>query len=248
MAKFEIMTMRKGEITTIDSFINNFNTIGANMKALCVSAFNFLTSEDKELVKSFRCRVIDELNMSKSSLSYMKTAGRLYMMHDIFSEFPYTNVVFFDKAIEKFIERNPDVSEIKHDDEFLSRDEVIAEGVIVELARLHSSHVGELEECKDSLLELSQKELKHLIEIYCKDEETTEDTEETSEETEETTEDDVEEIDDEVIEEVNDHIVTFYDEEIDSIINLIDAILESPKPSKQAMIDALTDIRGILNK
>lgn len=241
MANYELVTMRKGEIKSVDSFITNFKTIGANMKALCVSAFNFLTSEDKEVVKDFRCRVIDELNMSKTALSFMKTAGRLYLMNDIFSEFPYTNVVLFNNAIKAFKSRNEGVED----------DEVIVSHVFEDLAKLHNSNVSDgLDNYKECLLGLSQKELRHLIDIYSKDDEpeVVEDDSTESESTEDDSEDTDEVINDEVIEEVNDHIITFYDEEIDSIIGLIDSVIENPKASKQTMIDALNDIRSILNK
>lgn len=240
MANYELVTMRKGEIKSVDSFIINFKTIGANMKALCVSAFNFLTSEDKEVVKDFRCRVIDELNMSKATLSFMKTAGRLYLMNDIFAEFPYTNVVLFDNAIKAFKSRNE-----------VTDDDTIVYHVFEDLAKLHSSTVSEgLDNYKECLLGLSQKELKHLIDIYSKDDEpeVVEDDSTESESTEDDSEDTEEVIDDEVIEEVNDHIVTYYDEEIDSIMCLIDSVIENPKASKQTMIDALNDIKRVLNK
>lgn len=240
MANYELVTMRKGEIKSVDSFIINFKTIGANMKALCVSAFNFLTSEDKEVVKDFRCRVIDELNMSKATLSFMKTAGRLYLMNDIFAEFPYTNVVLFDNAIKAFKSHNE-----------VTDDDTIVYHVFEDLAKLHSSTVSEgLDNYKECLLGLSQKELKHLIDIYSKDDEpeVVEDYSTESESAEDDSEDNDEVIDDEVIDEVNDHIVTYLDDEIDSIICLIDSVIENPKASKQTMIDALNDIKRVLNK
>ena len=47
--KYELTTISKGTIKTVDSFIKNFNAIGANMKALSVSAYKFLTDENKDV-------------------------------------------------------------------------------------------------------------------------------------------------------------------------------------------------------
>lgn len=231
--EYALTTIEKGEIKSVDSFITNFKSMGTNMKALSVSAYKFLTSEDKEVNKEFRCRVMDELNMTKATLSYLKTAGELYTLDDRFSEFAYTNVIFFKKVVESLEEK---------DDAHLSQ-------MFENLALMHNSYAEE-DTYITVLASLSQKELKNLIDKYMKkdevevvdDVEETEDTDETEDIDEEpgTSEDEVEE--------VNGHYVTFLDDEIDSIICLIDTCLENKKISKIALLDALKDIRNILDK
>lgn len=231
--EYVLTTIKKGEIKSVDSFITNFKSMGANMKALSVSAYKFLTSEDKEVKKEFRCRVMDELNMTKATLSYLKTAGELYTLDDRFSEFAYTNVIFFKKVVESLEEK---------DDAHLSQ-------MFENLALMHNSYAEE-DTYITVLASLSQKELKNLIDKYMKkdevevvdDAEETEDTDDepgTSEDEPGTSEDEVEE--------VNGHYVTYLDDEIDSIICLIDTCLENKKISKVALLDALEDIRKVLD-
>lgn len=153
MANYELVTIRKGTIKTVDSFIQNFNAIGANMKALSVSAFAFLTSEDKELKNDFQIRVMDELGMTKATLSYLKTAGWLYTLDDRFSQFAYTNVIYFKKAINFFTETN----EVEANETTLTK-------MFEELATLHNSTLTE--GYVEALAELSQKELNNLINKY----------------------------------------------------------------------------------
>ena len=230
--EYVLTTINKGEIKSVDSFITNFKSMGANMKALSVSAYKFLTSEDKEVKKEFRCRVMDELNMTKATLSYLKTAGELYTLDDRFSEFAYTNVIFFKKVVDSLEEK---------DDAHLSQ-------MFENLALMHNSYAEE-DTYITVLASLSQKELKNLIDKYMKkdeievvdDVEETEDTVETEDTDEEpgTSEDEVEE--------VNGHYVTYLDDEIDSIICLIDTCLENEKISKVALLAALEDIRKVLD-
>ena len=151
MANFSLVTVKKGNITTVDGFIKTFNTIGHNMKALAVSAYGFLTSEDKELSIEFGKRVRDELKMSKATLSNLRTAGWLYSLNDYFENFAYTNVVLFKKNVEELEEVND-----------------ITLGVMLrEIAQLSNSQLSDdVNECVDYLTELSQKDLKHLIEVY----------------------------------------------------------------------------------
>ena len=230
--EYVLTTINKGEIKSVDSFITNFKSMGANMKALSVSAYKFLTSEDKEVKKEFRCRVMDELNMTKATLSYLKTAGELYTLDDRFSEFAYTNVIFFKKVVDSLEEK---------DDAHLSQ-------MFENLALMHNSYAEE-DTYITVLASLTQKELKNLIDKYMKkdeievvdDVEETEDTVETEDTDEEpgTSEDEVEE--------VNGHYVTYLDDEIDSIICLIDTCLENEKISKVALLAALEDIRKVLD-
>lgn len=181
MANFSLVTVKKGNITTVDGFIKTFNTIGHNMKALAVSAYGFLTSEDKELSIEFGKRVRDELKMSKATLSNLRTAGWLYSLNDYFENFAYTNVVLFKKNVEELEEVND-----------------ITLGVMLrEIAQLSNSQLSDdVNECVEYLTELSQKDLKHIIEVYntpiaeATVEDVTEDTEEAvEEETEEAVED-----------------------------------------------------------
>ena len=228
--EYVLTTIKKGEIKSVDSFITNFKSMGANMKALSVSAYKFLTSEDKEVKKEFRCRVMDELNMTKATLSYLKTAGELYTLDDRFSEFAYTNVIFFKKVVESLEEK---------DDAHLSQ-------MFENLALMHNSYAEE-DTYITVLASLSQKELKNLIDKYMKKDEVVDDVED-AEETEETEDTDEEPgTSEDEVEEVNGHYVTYLDDEIDSIICLIDGCLENNKISKTALLDALKDIRSILD-
>lgn len=151
MANFSLVTVKKGNITTVDGFIKTFNTIGHNMKALAVSAYGFLTSEDKELSIEFGKRVRDELKMSKATLSNLRTAGWLYTLNDYFENFAYTNVVLFKKNVEELEEVN---------DATLGM-------MLREIAQLSNSQLSDdVNECVEYLTQLSQKDLKHVIEVY----------------------------------------------------------------------------------
>ena len=229
MANYDLITIRKGEIKTIDSFINSFNAIGSNMKAICVSAFKFMTSDDKDLKIEFQKRVFDELNLSPATLSQMKNSGMLYLLDDRFSEFAYTNVVYFKKVIDAMDEVNENT--LTH--------------MFEELAKYHNSRITE--GFVESLVELSQKELRNLIDKYLtkddKEEDTTGETEETEDETEETTE---ETPSDEEINEVNIHYVTFIDDDINTVLEKLTEIIETPKMSKAGIMERLGDIKEIL--
>lgn len=151
MANFSLVTVKKGNITTVDGFIKTFNTIGHNMKALAVSAYGFLTSEDKELSIEFGKRVRDELKMSKATLSNLRTAGWLYSLNDYFENFAYTNVVLFKKNVEELEEVN---------DATLGM-------MLREIAQISNSKLSDdVNECVEYLTQLSQKDLKHIIEVY----------------------------------------------------------------------------------
>lgn len=162
MANFSLVTVKKGNITTVDGFIKTFNTIGHNMKVLAVSAYGFLTSDDKELSIEFGKRVRDELNMSKATLSNLRTAGWLYSLSDIFEQFSYTNVVLFKKNIEELKDENGNI------------DLFVLYKFIVDLAITADGFMelkcDNLEDdakiASDFLATFSQKDLKHLIEVY----------------------------------------------------------------------------------
>lgn len=229
MANYELITISKGTIKTVDSFIKNFNAIGANMKALSVSAYKFLTSEDKELKKDFQIRVKDELNMSASTMTFLKTAGGLYLLDDRFADFAYTNVIYFKKAIEYFEEKN----DIEISEESLTT-------LFKELALLHNSRLTE--GFVESLVELSQKELKHLIDIYTSDE-VEELVEESSEESsEESNEEEVEEPTEEELEEVNAHVVPVLDDDLQVILDVIAEVTD--KTSKIELREKLEYIKN----
>lgn len=230
MANYELITISKGTIKTVDSFIKNFNAIGANMKALSVSAYKFLTSEDKELKKDFQIRVKDELNMSASTMTFLKTAGGLYLLDDRFADFAYTNVIYFKKAIEYFEEKN---------DIEISKESLTT--MFKELALLHNSRLTE--GFVESLVELSQKELKHLIDIYTSEEveevveESTED-----ESSEESSEEEVEEPNEEEVEEVNTHVVPVLDDDLQVILDVIAEVTD--KTSKIELREKLEYIKN----
>ena len=139
---YELTTISKGTIKTVDSFIKNFNAIGANMKALSVSAYKFLTDENKDVKIEFQKRVMDELKMSKTTLSFLKTAGYLYLLDDRFSEFAYTNVIYFKKAIDYFTKKN----EVEPTEEVITT-------MFEDIAKYHNSRIKE--NFVDSLVELS---------------------------------------------------------------------------------------------
>lgn len=230
--KYELTTISKGTIKTVDSFIKNFNAIGANMKALSVSAYKFLTDENKDVKIEFQKRVMDELKMSKTTLSFLKTAGYLYLLDDRFSEFAYTNVIYFKKAIDYFTNKN----DCEVNEKTLST-------MFEEIAKLHNSRLTE--NFVDSLVELSQKELKNLIEKYVSRETSNE--EETEEETtEEVTEEDTTE--EETTSEEDEEQAKFYsiiDDDYNDIISTLETIMNSPKMSK---VEMLTNIKKVYDK
>lgn len=125
------------------------------MKALAVSAYGFLTSEDKELSIEFGKRVRDELGMSKATLSNLRTAGWLYTLSDVFEKFSYTNIVLFKKNVEELKDENGVI------------DMVALNKFIEELALSSNSRLThDLDNYVNYLSGLSQKELKHIIEVY----------------------------------------------------------------------------------
>lgn len=229
MANYELVTIKKGTIKTVDSFINTFNSIGANMKALSVSAFAFLTSEDKELKKDFQIRVMDELGMTKATLSYLKTAGWLYTLDDRFSNFAYTNVIYFKKAINYFTEKN----EVEANETTLSK-------MFEDLAKLHNSRLTE--GYVEALASLSQKELNNLINKYVSEEVEPEVVEEVEPEaTEEVTEDTTDEFEGE------EEQATFYNIIDDDFAKMVELILGvNEKTSKAEMLDRIKEIARIL--
>ena len=205
MANYSLVTVLKGEIKTVDAFIKTANSIGHNMKALCVSAYTFLNDDDKEVVKDFTARVMDELNYSNSTLSQMKFTGEMYAEYnDFFKDFSYTNTYEFRKLINKL--EVVDEAHIKH--------------MLIALGNFTNSRLGDnIEKCVEYLSALSQKTLRGIINKYCdfldgkvvevKKEDVKEVTEEEAEETEE------------VIEEVNEHIYNVTDDELNAIISAL---------------------------
>ena len=237
--KYELTTISKGTIKTVDSFIKNFNAIGANMKALSVSAYNFLTDENKEIKIEFQKRVMDELKMSKTTLSFLKTAGYLYLLDDRFSEFAYTNVIYFKKAIDYFTKKN----DCEINEKTLST-------MFEEIALFSNSHLTKEEENYiNYLVGLSQKELKNLIEKYVSRETSNE--EETEDTTEEVTEEDTTE--EETTSEEVEEQAKFYsiiDEDFDEVMTLLTEIKNNPKMAKAEIyknIDGILEILTSIN-
>lgn len=233
--KYEIITMKKGTIKTVDGFIKNFNAIGANMKALAVSAYAFLTSEDKEFKKDFQIRVMDELGMTKATLSYLKTAGWLYTLDDRFSEFAYTNVIYFKKAIEYFSKKNGvDINE---------NTEALLTTMFKEIATLHNSTLKSL--FVESLTELSQKELANLINKYVSRETSEEVEEDTTEEaTDNEAPEELEEDGEEIEVEEQAHFYSIIDEDFDIMYNTICEITSSM--SKLEVMERVAKVKDML--
>ena len=244
--KFEMVTIRKGEIKTIDAFIQSFNAIGSNMRTLSVTAYRFLSDDNVEIRKEFKTRCLDELHMSPSTISFLKTAGMLYTASHVFYDFPYTNVIFFKKAVDYYIEKNyPN----KLDWEFVDDD--ICENVVIELAKLHYSFINpdDTEECKNQLLTLSQKELKNLIEKYIAPPvEVVDDTDDASDDTEDDTSEDTTDDNtptDEEMDEVNSHYITYIDDDIYEVISLLSSVQHNM--TKQGMMDIMKQAVDKLN-
>ena len=228
---YELTTISKGTIKTVDSFIKNFNAIGANMKALSVSAYKFLTDENKDVKIEFQKRVMDELKMSKSTLSFLKTAGYLYTLDVRFGEFAYTNVIYFKKALDYFTKKN----EVEPTEDVITT-------MFEDIAKFHNSRITE--NFVESLVELSQKELKNLIDKYVsretlEDEEVEEDTTEV-EESEDTTE--VEESEDTTEEQAK--FYSIIDEDMNTIMDCLNEI--NDKMSKVEIMKRVTTIKEIL--
>ena len=222
MANCSLVTVKKGNITTVDGFIKTFNTIGHNMKVLAVSAYGFLTSEDKDLSIEFGKRVRDELNMSKATLSNLRTAGWLYSLSDIFEQFSYTNVVLFKKNVEELKDENG-VIDLCVLYKFIIELAITADG-FMELKCDNLEDDAKI--ASDFLATFSQKDLKHLIEVYNTPiaEATIEDVEETEETAEETEE--TEDVIDLELEEVeyDDPRITMYKDDIVNTLNILGAI------------------------
>ena len=230
MANYELITISKGTIKTVDSFIKNFNAIGANMKALSVSAYKFLTDENKDVKIEFQKRVMDELNMSKSTLSFLKTAGWLYLLDERFDMFAYTNVVYFKKVVEMLDEIN---------DANLTR-------MFEDLATFHNSYITE--KFVESLAELSQKDLRNLIDKFVASHETeVEETED--EETEDDTDVEETEYDTDVEETEDEEQARFYsiiDEDYEILMNTICEI--NDKMSKVEIMNRVAKIKDIVER
>ena len=219
MANFSLVTVSRGEIKSVDGFINTFNSIGHNMKVLAVSAYGFMTSDDKELSIEFGKRVRDELHMSKSTLSNLRASGWLYSLSDVFEKFSYTNVVLFKKNVEELKDENENIGmynlykfivdlAIMADSRLDLKCEDLADDAIV---------------ASDFLASLSQKELKNLIDTYntpVEEAKIVEESEEATEEVEEETED--EEIEEAV--EYDDPRITMYKDDIVNTLNILGGI------------------------
>ena len=230
---YELTTISKGTIKTVDSFIKNFNAIGANMKALSVSAYKFLTDENKDVKIEFQKRVMDELKMSKTTLSFLKTAGYLYTLDERFGEFAYTNVIYFKKALDYFTKKN----------EVEATEEVITT-MFEDIAKYHNSRIKE--NFVDSLVELSQKELKNLIDKYVS-RETSEDEEEDTtevEESEDTTEE-VEESED-TTEEEQAKFYSIIDDDFDILYDTVCEITD--KMSKIEIMNRVAKVKDMLER
>ena len=237
--EYSIITVSKGTINTVDSFIKYFRSIGHNMKALAVSAYNLYNSDDVEVKKEFKIKVKDELNMSDTTLSQLKNAGYLYQLHDGFSHFSYTNVVEFMKMIKLF---NKDEIEIN---------DANIEKMFRDLALFSNSHLiteEEIDEINEIainyLAECSQKVLRGIIEKFIKSLETDDTPVETEEDTEEDTED-TEDVIDEEVEQA--HFYNIIDEDFDGIMYALKRADNDKKMTKQELLDTIHFVLETLN-
>ena len=222
---YELTTISKGTIKTVDSFIKNFNAIGANMKALSVSAYKFLTDDNKDVKIDFQKRVMDELKMSKTTLSFLKTAGYLYTLDERFGVFAYTNVIYFKKALDYFTKKNA-----------VEPTEDVITTMFEDIAKYHNSRIKE--NFVDSLVELSQKELKNLIDKYVSRE-----TSEEVKESEDTTEEDTTE---EVTEEEQAKFYSIIDDDFDILYNTVCDITD--KMSKLEIMERVAKVKDMLER
>lgn len=232
MANYSLVTVSKGEIKTIDSFIKNFNAIGANMKALAVSAYGFLTDENKEVRKDFKTRVLEELNMSNSTLSFLKYTGELYLLNDYFSRFAYTNVYYFKKPVDKL--------EVK--------DDAHIEQMFRKIANFSNSRCGEdVDTCVDYLVSLSQKELRNVIDKFLASLEVKEELEETAEETtEEDTEETAEETTEDDTMEYDDPRIYMYKDDIENTLKIL-ADINGDMTKKDIMTEVMKAVELLGN-
>lgn len=239
MANFSLVTVSRGEIKSVDGFIKTFNSIGHNMKVLAVSAYDFMTSDDKDLSIEFGKRVRDELNLSKATISNLRTAGWLYSLSDVFEKFSYTNVILFKKNVEKLKDENGVI------------DMVVLHKFIEELALLSNSKlVHDLDNYVNYLSGLSQKDLKHIIEVFntpVAEAKIIEESDELSEDVEE-----VEESEDKASEELEgqlleSHMMSYLDDDIYIVISKINDILDNIKATKKDYAELLIEIRRMLN-
>ena len=233
MANFSLVTVSKGEIKSVDGFIKTFNSIGHNMKVLAVSAYGFMTSEDKDLSIEFGKRVRDELNMSKATLSNLRTAGWLYSLSDVFEKFSYTNVVLFKKNVDELKDENENI------------DMYNLYKFIVDLAITADSRLDlKCEDLADDaiiasnfLTSLSQKELKNVIDKFntpVVEAEVIEESEETAEDVEEATEEAVEEA----------QFYNIIDDDFDKMLSILGSVTD--KTTKNDMFNAVKDVLSML--
>jgi hypothetical protein len=235
MSNYELVTIKKGEVKTVDAFIKAFNAVGANMKVLSIGAYDFLTSDDVEIKKQFQLQVMDELKMSKTTLSFLKTAGLLYRIDDLFYKFAYTNVIYFKKAVDFYNEYiNPRYTiQLWNDDVAQDTIDGVHNSVVnmlTDIALTHNSYIDkDIDTVMETLLSLSQKELKSLIEKYIAVDvtEDTEDTEDTTDDTSDDTTDDT------------NVYYTYYDDDILDIINRLEDGYQNEKITKQALKDLI---------
>lgn len=243
MANFSLVTVSRGEIKNVDGFIKTFNSIGHNMKVLAVSAYGFLTSEDKDLSIEFGKRVRDELNMSKATLSNLRTAGCLYSLSDLFEQFSYTNVVLFKKNVEELKDENG-VIDMANLYKFIVELAITADGFL-ELKCDNLEDDAKI--ASDFLATLSQKDLKHLIEVYntpiaeATVEDVTEDTEEAVEEAEEVVED-TEEVVEEAI------FYNIIDDDFAEIMNTLTVMINEKSLSKKELVEYASTVYNRLSR
>ena len=211
MANYSLVTVSKGEIKNSDAWIKAYNSVGHNLTVLAVTAYKmYELEEDKEKRIQFKTDVLDRTSLGDSSFTNLKDAGWLFTIDDRFSLFSYTNVIYFKKLV-KALEKV---------------DEAHITKMFNDLAKFCNSYVDG--DGATFLASLSQKELRNAIDKFIKGEKKKENKEKAVEEKKE--EQPVEELEVEVVEdsdeveEINNHLITVTDDELNAIISSLLAI------------------------
>lgn len=234
MANYSLVTVSKGEIKNSDAWIKAYNSVGHNLTVLAVTAYKmYELEEDKEKRIQFKTDVLDRTSLGDSSFTNLKDAGRLFTIDDRFSLFSYTNVIYFKKLV-KALEKV---------------DEAHITKMFNDLATFCNSFVDG--DGATFLASLSQKELRNAIDKFIKGEKKKENKEKAVEEKKEerpVAELEVEVVEDsEEVEEINNHLITVTDDELNAIIqSLLDIDMNSTKKNianeinnVAVMVDAL---------
>ena len=209
MANYSLVTVSKGEIKNSDAWIKAYNSVGHNLTVLAVTAYKmYELEEDKEKRIQFKTDVLDRTSLGDSSFTNLKDAGWLFTIDDRFSLFSYTNVIYFKKLV-KALEKV---------------DEAHITKMFNDLATFCNSYVDG--DGATFLASLSQKELRNAIDKFIKGEKKKEEKPVEAKKEENPVEElEVEVVEDsEEVEEINNHLITVTDDELNAIISSLLAI------------------------